>query len=346
MSGRFTSDKVTVEESLEAVNNLFLEKGWSDGLPIVPPTEEAVGKMLAATHRDPQDVIAALPPRRGDATVEKIAINAVMAGCMPEYLPLIVAAVEALGEETLNLYGVQATTHPASLLVIVNGPLAKKLDINCKSGAFGPGWRSNATIGRAIRLILMNIGGAFPGKTDMSTQGQPAKYSFCIAENEEENPWEPLHVERGFEASDSTVTVAAAENPHNINDHTAITAEEVLTTIAGTMSTMGNNNILLQAGEPVIALGPEHAATIAKSGFSKSDVKAFLHERARIPLGTFYKGAQGRVARNNPDLGEESLMPITPDKEDLIVIVVGGPGKHSSFLPTFGRTRSVTKAIR
>lgn len=342
MSQRLASEKITVADSLEEINKLFLEKGWGDGLPIVPPTEEAVERMLSGTKRNPADVIAAVPPIWGEATAEKIAINAVMAGCLPEYLPVLITAVAAMCEEPVNLYGIQATTHPASILLIVNGPVAKELNINSKSGAFGPGWRSNATIGRAVRLILMNIGGAFPGKTDMSTQGQPCKYTFCIAENEEENPWEPLHVERGFGASSSTVTVVPAENPHNINEHCATTAEEVLTTIAGTIATMGNNDVLLQHGEPIIALGPEHAATIAKDGFSKNDIKAFIHEKARIPRKRFFDGA---IKRYYANLDEDALIPITPKKEDIIVIVVGGPGKHSSFLPTFGRSRSVTRAL-
>lgn len=342
MSRRLTSEKVIVADSIEAVNTLFFERGWSDGLPVIPPTEEATERMLAGTDRDPAEVVAMVPPRQGEATVEKIAINAVMAGCLPEYLPLIITTVEAMCEEPLRLRAVQPTTHPCSILLIVNGPIAKKLNINGKSGAFGPGWRSNATIGRAIRLMLLNIGGAFPGKTDMSTQGQSCKYTFCIAENEEENPWQPLHVERGFEASTSTVTVVAAENPHNINEHTAITAEEVLTTIASTIATMGNNNVLFQCGEPIIALGPEHAATIAKDGFSKNDVKAFIHENARIPRRKFFERA---IQRYYPDLDENALIPITPDKEDIIVIVVGGPGKHSSILPTFGPSRSITRAI-
>ena len=342
MSQKLISERVLVADSAEAVNNLFFEKGWSDGLPVIPPTEEAVERMLAGTNRDPAEVVASIPPRWSEATVEKIAINAVMAGCIPEYLPLIITAVAAMCEEPLNLAGLQATTHPTSVLLIVNGPIAKKLDINSKSGVFGPGWRSNATIGRAIRLILMNIGGAFPGKTDMSTQGQSCKYTFCIAENEEESPWEPLHVERHFEAATSTVTVASAENPHNINDHCAITAEEVLTTIASVMTNMGSNNVLLQGGEPIVALGPEHAATIARDGFSKDDVKAFLHQHARIPRKRFFDRA---IERYYSDLDEDALIPITVNKEDIMVIVVGGPGKHSSFLPTFGKTRSVTKAI-
>ena len=342
MNKKLTSEKVQVADSAEAVMNLFLEKGWSDGLPVIPPTEEAVERMLAGTNRDPADIVAAIPPRWAKATVEKIAINAVMAGCLPEYLPLLITAVEAMCEEPLRLLGIQPTTHPGSVLLIVNGPIAKKLDINSKSGAFGPGWRSNATIGRAIRLMLMNIGGAFPGKTDMSTQGQPCKYTFCIAENEDDTPWEPLHVERGFEATTSTVTVASEENPHNINDHFAINSEQLLSTIVSTMTNAGNNNVLVQQGQPIIALGPEHAATLAKDGFSKSDLKAYLHEKARVPRKAFHERT---IERYYSNLEEDALLPITSKKEDIIVIVVGGPGKHTSFLPTLGESYSITKAI-
>ncbi|MFC1909141.1 hypothetical protein ACFLXD_04725 [Chloroflexota bacterium] len=342
MNQRLVSEKVQIADSIEAINSLFIEKGWSDGLPVIPPTEEAVERMLAGTDKSPADVVGVIPPRWAEATVEKIAINAVMAGCLPEYMPVIITAVSAMSEETFNLRGVQATTHPCAPLLIVNGPIALKLNINSKSGAFGPGWRSNATIGRAIRLILTNVGGALPGVTDMATQAQPCKYTFCIAENEEENPWEPLHVERGFKASTSTVTVIAAENPHNINDHSATTAEEVLTTIVSVMTNIGNNDILYQKGEPVLALGPEHAATIAGSGFSKSDIKAFIHEKVRIPRNGFYEKL---FVDRYPDLDESAVIPLMPQKEDLIVIVAGGLGKHSSFISSFGLGRSVTKAI-
>lgn len=342
MNIKLTSERIVVPESFKAINDLFLEKGWSDGLPIIPPTEEAVERMLKGTKRDPSDIVTSIPNSWHPASVEKIAINAVMAGCLPDYLSLIITAVEAMCEEQFNLRGVQATTHPVALLLIVNGPIVKKLNINSKSGAFGPGWRSNATIGRAIRLILMNIGGAIPGTTDMSTQGQPSKYTFCIAENEEDSPWEPLHVERGFEASTSTVTIVDAENPHNINDHSAITADEVLTTIASVMTTMGNNNILRQQGNPVLVLGPEHAATIAREGLSKSDVKSIIHEKTKIHLSRFYERA---IQHCYPRADRAAAVSITPDKEDLMVIVAGGPGKHSSFLPTFGHCQAVTKAI-
>ncbi len=339
---KLTSNQIELADSVEAINNYYLEKGWSDGLPIIPPTIEAVEKMISGTNMNPEDIIATVAPLGGEATVEKIAINAVMAGCIPEYLPLIIVAVGAMCDDCINLYGVQTTTHPVSLLLIVNGPIIKKLDLNCKCGAFGPGWRSNSTIGRAIRLILMNIGGAFPGKLDMSTQGQPSKYTFCIAENEEETPWSPLHVERGFDISTSTVTVAATENPHNINEHAAINGEEILITIAGTMATMGNNNIISQNGEPLLAISPEHAATLARDGFSKEAIRAFIYEKARVPRKNFNQRA---IKQYYADFDDDALIPITTHCDDIMIIVIGGPGKHSSFLPTFGDTRSVTKAI-
>jgi len=242
MVSRLTSKKLLIPAGPdfgEKVYKEFLDRGWTDGLPVIPPTEEAVDRAVTFTGRNPQDVVASIPPRWGEATVEKIAINAVMAGCLPEYLPVIMAAIEAMAEARFNLFFVQTTTHPCAPLLIVNGPIAKNLGINCHSGAFGPYYRSNATIGRAIRLILLNIGGAIPGTGDMATQGQPCKYSFCIAENEAENPWEPLHVERGFKASVNTVTVVAAENPHNIGEHCANNAEDLLTTIVGTMTGLG-----------------------------------------------------------------------------------------------------------
>ena len=343
MSHRFSSEQIEVADSVEAVSDLFFKKGWTDGLPIIPPTQDAVFRMLAGTNRSATDVVSTIPPLRNEATVESLAINAVMAGCLPEYLPILIAAITAMCEEPFNLNTMQTTTHPCSPLTIINGPIIKNLNINGKFGAFGSGWRSNATIGRAINLILMNIGGAFPGKTDMSTQSQPSKYAFCIAENEEDSPWEPLHIERGFAASVSTVTVAIAENPHNINDHHATSAEEMLTTIAGTMTTLGNNDTQLRHGNPILALSPEHAATIAKDGFSKKDVKAYLYEKARVSRRRFHERMSKAFF---PNLEEDALIPMTAAKEDLVVIVVGGPGKHSSFLPSFGRGISITKAIQ
>lgn len=333
-----------VEDSFTAINELFHERGWTDGLPIIPPTEEAVARMLAATSRAPDEVVAVLPPRQGEATVERIAINAVMAGCRPEYLPVVIAAVEAMADPDFNLDGVQATTHPVAPLVIVNGPIARELGINCGYNCYGQGTRANATIGRAIRLILMNIGGGLPGTGDRSTQGSPAKYSYCVAENEDANPWEPLHVERGYSRDTSTVTVVGCEGPHNIQEHYSNTGEGILLTIAGAMGQAGSNNIL-RHGYPLLTLGPEHAATIAADGFSKADVKRFIFERARYPIAKLSPEYAAELRPLNADGGDD-MARICARAEDILVIVAGGSGKHSSWQPTFGAyTKPVTRVI-
>ncbi|MBI2909159.1 MAG: hypothetical protein HYX92_16055 [Chloroflexi bacterium] len=331
------------------MDRLYYGRGWTDGLPIIPPTEERVLKMLKGTKRDAQELIGAVPPKWGPATTEKLAINAVMAGCLPEYMPVIIAAMMAMIEEqSFNLYGVQATTHPVAPLVVVNGPIAKKLDMNSGYGLFGPGARANAAIGRAIRLILVNVGGAVPGRLDRATHGQPSKYSYCVAENEDENPWEPLHVERGFARDANVVTVCPSESPHNINDHDSNTALGVLTTVAGTMAITGSNNTHMMGGEPMVCFGPEHASTVAKDGLSKTDVKKFLFEKARIHYNRFPKEAvdfKKRIPERFGSFDENTMFPIANKWEDMMVMVGGGAGKHSLFIPTFGLARSATRAI-
>jgi hypothetical protein len=273
-----------------------------------------------------------------------------MAGCRPEYFPLVLLALEAMCEEPFNLYGIQATTHPCAPLVIVNGPVARELGINAAHNVFGPGVQANATIGRAIRFALINIGGAIPQIGDMATVGSPTKYTYCVAENEAASPWEPLHVERGFPAQASTVTVVAAEGPHNINDHESTTAEGILKMVAGTMAITGANDVYYDDAQPLVAFGPEHAATVAAGGFSKAQVKQFLFEHARLPLGKFSRENIDRrfrvkFAERYATADLDALVPIAQRAEDIGVIVLGGAGKHSAFIPTFGGTRSVTRAL-
>src|SRR5512134_2418225 len=208
-----------VEDDYPAINELYQERGWTDGLPIVPSTPPRVEAVLRLADREPREVVAVLPPRQGEATVEKLAINAVMAGCRPEYFPVLLAAVEAVSQPPFNLDAVQATTHPVTPLLIVNGPIAKEIGLNGSYNAFGQGFRANMTIGRALRLVLMNVGGGLLGSGDRSTQGNPAKIAYCVAENEAASPWEPLHVEAGFDRATSTVTAVPCEGPHNIQDH-------------------------------------------------------------------------------------------------------------------------------
>ena len=350
MTGAFEldSERIKAEDSIDKIYDLFYERGWTDGLPIIPPTEERVKWMLSGCNWEPQELVAVLPPRLAAATVEKIAINAVMAGCLPDYLPVIIAAVKAVAEEKFGLLGGQTTTHSCGVLIVVNGPIARKIGINSRGNAFGPGVRANATIGRALNLILLNIGGGIPGQIDKSTQGQPSKYTYCVAENEEDSPWKPFHVERGFRPEDSTVTVFAAEGPHNINDHDSTTGVGILKTAAATMATAGNNNLIFLSGEPILMFGPEHAATIARDGFSKEQVRDFIYENARLPLKMLSEEHIQYRRKSRERYGEfvdSETIPLAK-REDIIVMVAGGAGKHSCFIPTFGLSYSVTKIIK
>ena len=243
----------------EQWNQYATDQGWSDGLPLAVPTPEAVKRFVEACRGD-NEPIAPVSPRLIVPTLESLAANAVMAGCRADYFPAVVAALRAVLEPEYNLHGTLATTHPCASMLLLNGPVRKALDINCASNCFGQGWRANATIGRALHLIALNIGGAKPGVMDRSTQGSPAKFSFCFGENEEESPWEPYHLRRGYEASDSVVTVMAGEAPHNINDHASNTGEGLLTTFAATISQPGANTIY-GIGPMFVVIGPEHAAT-------------------------------------------------------------------------------------
>ena len=331
--------------AFEDVDAHYQDRGWTDGLPIVPPTEARVREALAFTDREPRDVIGVLPPRQGEATVEKIAINAVMAGCRPDYLPVVIAAIAALADPLFNLDSVQATTHPVAPLIVVNGPIARELGLNAGYNAFGQGFRANVTIGRAVRLVLMNVGGGLPGTGDRSTQGSPSKIAYCVAENEAESPWEPLHVEAGLPADVSTVSAFGGEAPHNIQDHHSNTARGILLTVAGAMGQAGSNN-LLGRGWPLLSFGPEHAATVAREGFTKRQVKEFLFEHARYPLarlGAEYRAAQ--LKRHDVADAPDTMVPIVRAPDDIAIIVTGGAGKHSSWQPTFGDGTRPTRRV-
>ena len=340
------------DDDFEQINELYRGKGWSDGLPIVPPTAERVERMLAYCDRPWDEPIGLVAPRYGAATPVRVAANAVMAGCRPEYFPLVVLAIEALCEEKFNLYGVNATTHPCTTLLIVNGPVAKELKMNSGHNAFGPGNQANATIGRAVRLAMLNIGGAIPGAGDMATFGSPAKYTFCAAENEDASPWEPLHVELGFAREVSTVTVFGAEGQHNVNDHESVTGVGLLKMTAGVMATTGANDLYFD-GVPAIIFGPEHAATIARDGYSKADVKKYLYEHGRVPLGNLSDENIQRRIRLWPvfknefmEAGPERLIPVMKSPAHAYIIVLGGAGKHSAYIPTFGATQPVTRPLK
>ncbi|HWM77893.1 MAG TPA: hypothetical protein VNS56_09955 [Methylomirabilota bacterium] len=329
---------------------IWFERGVTDGLPVVPPTRERVERMLAATGRPRETLVAEVPPNFGRATVEKLAVNAVMAGCEPACFPIIVAAVAAMLEPAFNLYGVQATTHPVAPLVIVSGPAARAIGMHAGAGLFGPGFRANATIGRAIRLILMNVGGGWPGRHDMATQGSPAKFSYAIAEREDVTPWAPLSVRLGFEPGQSVVTVFGGEGPHNVNDHVSTAAAGILNNVSDVAATLGSNvGWYMSQSQLLVVLGPEHALTIAADGFTAADVQRFVFEHARLPLGRLKLG--GMWGMHDWPLwmqkvtDEQALLPMVPSADDIYVMVAGGSGKHSCVVPNCTFSRAISKSV-
>jgi hypothetical protein len=345
---RHQSESLSLAE--DEVYAEFVRREWCDGLPIVAPTRARVNAMLAGARMGPDESLGAMPPLWRDCTVEKLAVNAVMAGAVPTCFPIIVAAVQAMLDPEFNLYGVQATTHPVAPLVIVSGPAARAVGMHAGSGVLGPGFRANATIGRAVRLILMNVGGGWPGRHDMATQGSPAKFSYAMAEREDASPWPPLHVGLGFGATDSVVTVYGSEAPHNVNDHVSTTAAGILTNVADVAATIGSNvGWYFSQSQLLVVLGPEHAATIAQDGFSKADVQRFVFEHARIPLGRLKLGGMWGM-HDWPVWMERAtddavMLPQVPSPEDVFVLVAGGSGKHSAVLPNCTFSRAVSRRI-
>jgi len=266
-------------------------------------------------------------------------------------MPVLVTAVEAMLEPQFNLHSIQATTHPVAPLLIVHGPIGQQIGMNAGAGTFGPGSIANATIGRAIRLILWNLGGALPGKADRSTQGSPSKYSFCIAENAAASPWGSFVTDRGLPEGANAVTVFGGEPPHNINDHEHGDAEGVLRIAADTLRTLGINNWFLAwhgRKELMLVLSPEHAASVASSGWSRRQVREYLYKTIARRRDELQYGGMYGMRDWTPDLNDlamDARVPIAPSADDILVLVAGGDGKHSAALPSFGATVSVTRAI-
>ncbi|HKZ04094.1 MAG TPA: hypothetical protein VJU81_01370 [Methylomirabilota bacterium] len=307
------------------------ERGVTDGLPVVLPTAERVRAALAASGRPGDELVGLLAPRLGRATVQRIAVNAVMAGCRPEFMPAVIAGVEAICDPDFSLVGISGTTDAVAPLLIVNGPARGALGVNSGAGAFGPGWRANATIGRAVRLCWLNIGGAAPGVISMSTFSQPGRYTYCIGENEEASPWEPLHVEHGFGAAESTVGAMVAESLQVVADTQHRRAREVLTTIARSGAVIASE---AHGGltDTLLVVSPEHARTIGEDGWSKADVREFLWRETRA-------------------LVNGALVPKFHEPRHLHIVVAGGPaGRFSAWIPgwpfTGSPARLVLKPIR
>ena len=323
----------------QALRREFSRRTWSDGLPVIAPTEERVEAMLEYCDRDPLEVLGVIAPRRGEATVQATAVCAVMAGCEPRMFPALVAAVQGIGREEFNISGVNATTHPNTVMMLLNGPIAREIGAHGGMGCFGPTFETNATLGRALRLVQLNIGGATPGHGDRATQGTPAKFTFCVAENEAESPWAPFQTTRGFSAEDSTVTVYACEAPHNIEDHGSNTGLGIMQTVVGSMGQAGSNNILAR-GDTLLALTPEHAAVIAGDGWDREKMREYIFELARFPADhlsvEFIDHINERIDPETPTFLNDSRLPIVANRESIHIFVAGGPGKHSSWMPGFG----------
>ena len=319
----------------------YYERGFTDGLPVVPPTPEKVEAIIDRLGGDPSFVEARIAPRWGELTREILAINMVMAGCRPEYAPVVLAAVKALTDQGFNLNGVQATTHVAAPLLVVNGPIAREIGMNGGVNAFGSGNRANATIGRALRLIMLNVGGGWPGDLDKSTLGHPGKYTYCVCENEEQSPLAPYHVEQGYRPEDSTVFLMAAEAPHSVTDHISNDPEGILDTMCSAMSTIASNSAVL-GGHIAVVLGMEHAQTIGKHGWSRADVKNYLFHNHGNRFGDLARGHRyGRVYnRNIPRYykrEDDTRIPIVHSPDNIHLFVMGGEaGRFSVLIPGWG----------
>ena len=322
----------------EQARDHYYDRGWTDGLPIIPPTEEKVRAFLEAAQLPSTEILGSIPERNRVFTAEKAAINAVMAGCLPEYFPVVAAAVRAMTQPDFGLHGVTATTAGTAILMIVNGPIIREIGLNSGQNVFGPGHRANATIGRAIRLILLNLGGR---EFDRGTLGNPGKYTYCIAE-EEDSRWEPLQVTRGFARESSTVTVFAAEGPNQVQNHGALRPENILLTMADRMRSLGSFNMLGDT-EGVVVLCREHYQTLIEGGWQKDRVRQFLYEQACRPLADLKRG--GLIEAPIAPADETTLVRAVSSPDHILLIMAGGvAGRFSAFIPGWGG-RHMSKAV-
>ena len=309
----------------------FLEKEWSDGFPVVTPTEERIARMLTGTDRDHDDVIGPIPPAMEVATVRSVAVHALMAGCRPEYLPVVIAATELMLRDEFNVNGVQGTMHGVAPMMIVNGPYAADIGIHGGNGCMGPGFRANATIGRAIRLILMNLGAGIPGVSSMTIFGMPSRFTYCLTENMEDHPWESLSVSKGYSGDENVITMAMVESPRFCFDDVSDEPIRLMNGIADTMVAMGSWNMHTRS-DMVVAMGPQHAAICANAGMSRADVHSRLCEMAGRKVRDLKNGGNWRRERAlafpievDPD-NDDFFIPAIKNPEDLQLIVAGGWG--------------------
>jgi hypothetical protein len=327
------------------VNELYQQKGWTDGLPIVPPTEERVVECLAAVRLAPGEVIGVEAVRQRPITAEKVAINTVMAGCLPTYMPVIVAVLRAMSDEAFNLHGSTASTGGSAQFIVVNGPIRTALGMNATHNALGNASRANATIGRAIRLTLINVLECIPGQLDRSTLGHPGKFTFCIAEDEEDSPWIPLAQERGVSAGNSSVTVMACESPHQIMNEWTKDPEELAETFAAEI----RHNMLTYSiwpGNYAIVIPKQLRELFVAAGWQKKDIRDYIFRAARVVRREWKQVGKKSIAERGKGPDQEFSALRSPD--DLLVVAAGGPaGGFGAVIPPWLGTWShaVTRAV-
>ncbi|MBM3373982.1 MAG: hypothetical protein FJY44_08930 [Betaproteobacteria bacterium] len=344
MSGQgFASAVHEVADAVEA-NELFQRRGWTDGLPVVPPTEDAVARFLDAAHLAPGDVIGVEPVRRRSISAEKVAIAAVMAGCLPEYLPVVVAVVKAMCQPEYALHGSTASTGGSAPFIVVNGAVRQAIGMNATHNVLANSSRANATIGRSIRLILLNVLGGIPGQLDRSTLGHPGKFTFCIAEDEEDSPWLPLSVERGMAAGQSAVTALQVESPTQIMNEWTHDPRELCDTYAAAM----RSNMLLYSiweGNYALVIAKQQRDIFAAAGWRKQDIREYVFEKARVKRGEWRTVGKAAVAGRKD---EDKVYCALRSPDDLLVVAAGGPaGGFAAILPPWYGKKSlaVTMAV-
>ena len=334
LAWRFSGDRVRSRRidvaALEDDVEVAFERGWTDGLPVVPPAPERVLRMLGGTERDPQEVVALVPPDLHPCTVEKVAVNAVMAGCRPEYLPVVLAAVEAACTETFNAHGLLATTWAAGPVVIVNGPIVRRIGMNSGVNALGQGNRANATIGRALQLVIRNVGGGRPGEIDRATLGNPGKYTFCFAEQEEGSPWEPLSVARGMPPGASAVTLFAGEGPRGVVDQISRRPESLARSFAACLRTVAHPK-QPPAWDAVLVVSPEHGRVFREAGWSRTRLIEELQALLQLPGSELLRGAGG-IDEGLPAHFAEATVPKFRPGGLLVVHAGGGAGLFSAII--------------
>jgi hypothetical protein len=328
-------------EDAFAANELYQDNGWTDGLPIVPPTDKLVRGFLDTGGLAGDEVVATEPVRRRRITAEKVAIAAVMAGCRPEYMPVVLAVVRAMCAPEFGLHGTTASTGGSAQFIVVNGPVRRAIGMNSTHNALGNASRANASIGRTARLVIINVLGGVPGRLDRSTLGHPGKFTYCVAEDEEDNAWLPLAVERGIPAGRSAVTVLSAGSPHQLMNEWTRDPHELLETYAATIRA----NLLtysIWAGNYVIVVGRQHRDVLHAAGWSKRDVRDFIHERARVKREDWRSVGKGVVVGSKGDNVHTALR--TPD--DLLVVSAGGPaGGFGAVIPPWYAEKSLAVTV-